>query len=178
MPDGPDHGIRLHPVSGDDDFAVLDRLNIREDMGELDWRGYRDPGHFRRRWAEDGLLGPEGGTLLVARGDDAVGVVLWRKVAAGGSYGWSIGISIFPEARGQGVGTVAQQLLVRYLFAHTPVERVQAETDVVNLAEQRALEKAGFTREGVMRRAWFTRGRHRDSVLYSVLRDEVDLDDD
>ena len=41
----------------------------------------------------------------------------------------------------------AQQLLIRYLFAHTPVNRVEATTEIANVAEQRALEKAGFTRE-------------------------------
>ncbi|MFC9281686.1 ASCH domain-containing protein [Streptomyces collinus] len=38
-----------------------------------------------------------------------------------------------------------------YLFEHTRVERIQAWTDRANLAEQRALEKAGSFREGVLR---------------------------
>ena len=45
-----------------------------------------------------------------------------------------------------------------------------------NLAEQRALERAGFTREGVLRHSQFRAGRWRDNVIYSVLRDEVSLD--
>jgi hypothetical protein len=36
-----------------------------------------------------------------------------------------------------------------------------------------ALERAGFTREGVLRRAAFRDGAYRDMVLYSILRDEV-----
>ena len=39
-----------------------------------------------------------------------------------------------------------------------------------NLAEQRALERAGFTREGVLRQAQFRDGGFRDMVLYSRLR--------
>jgi RimJ/RimL family protein N-acetyltransferase len=46
---------------------------------------------------------------------------------------------------------------------------------VSNVAEQRALEKAGFTREGIVRGAAFQGGRWRDGVVYSVLRSEVDL---
>jgi RimJ/RimL family protein N-acetyltransferase len=65
---------------------------------------------------------------------------------------------------------------VRYLFSHTQVNRIEAGTEVTNLAEQRALEKAGFTREGVIRGAAFQGGRWHDAVLYSVLRDEVDLE--
>ena len=39
-----------------------------------------------------------------------------------------------------------------------------------NLAEQRALERAGFTREGGLRHAQFRDGEFRDLVLYSRLR--------
>ena len=62
------------------------------------------------------------------------------------------------------------------ILAATLVERIEAETDVENVAEQRALERAGFTREGVLRHAQFRAGRWRDSVIYSILRAEVSLD--
>jgi len=39
-----------------------------------------------------------------------------------------------------------------------------------NIAEQRALEKAGFTREGVMRGIGWRGGSWRDGVMYSLLR--------
>ena len=45
------------------------------------------------------------------------------------------------------------------------------------MAEQRALEKAGFTREGILRGTTFRQGRWHDQVIYSVLRDEVKLMD-
>jgi hypothetical protein len=38
-------------------------------------------------------------------------------------------------------GTRAQRMLAEYLFAHTQVNRIVAETEVGNVAEQRALEK-------------------------------------
>jgi RimJ/RimL family protein N-acetyltransferase len=47
---------------------------------------------------------------------------------------------------------------------------------VENVAEQRALERAGFTCEGVLRHAQFHVGRWRDTVIYSVLRAEISLD--
>jgi RimJ/RimL family protein N-acetyltransferase len=50
------------------------------------------------------------------------------------------------------------------------VERLEASTDVDNLAEQRALERAGFTREAVLRHAQFRDGGFHDLVLYSRLR--------
>ena len=64
----------------------------------------------------------------------------------------------------------AQRLLVRYLFAHTTAHRIEASTEADNLAEQRALEKAGFTREGICRAAGWRDGAWRDGVIYSILR--------
>jgi RimJ/RimL family protein N-acetyltransferase len=73
--------------------------------------------------------------------------------------------------RGQGFGSVAQRLLAAYLFATTSVNRIEAGTDVDNLAEQRALEKAGFTREGVLRGAQHRAGAWHDLMIYAVVRD-------
>ena len=84
-----------------------------------------------------------------------------------------MGITLLPGARGQGVGTEAQRQLVRYLFAHTLVMRIEADTEAENIAEQRALEKAGFTREGVLRSVAYRDGQWRDGVRYSILRGEL-----
>jgi RimJ/RimL family protein N-acetyltransferase len=59
-----------------------------------------------------------------------------------------------------------------YLFATTLANRLQAITDVENLAEQRVLERIGFRREGVMRGLAFIGGRWRDGVLYARLRED------
>ncbi|MFD9092636.1 GNAT family N-acetyltransferase [Streptomyces collinus] len=66
--------------------------------------------------------------------------------------------------RGKGYGKHAQRRLVEYLFAHTKVNRVEAGTEVTNIAEQRALERAGFTREGVLRGACTGEGRSRENA--------------
>jgi RimJ/RimL family protein N-acetyltransferase len=83
-----------------------------------------------------------------------------------------MGISLVPEARGHGHGSEAQRQLADYLFATTDANRVEASTDVENLAEQRSLEKAGFQREGVQRGAQFRAGEYHDLVVYSRLRDD------
>ena len=58
------------------------------------------------------------------------------------------------------------------MFNTTTANRLQAGTEVDNLAEQRALERAGFRREGVQRGLYFRAGAWRDSVMYGLLRDE------
>jgi RimJ/RimL family protein N-acetyltransferase len=81
-------------------------------------------------------------------------------------------LALLPEYRGKGLGTAAQRLLVDYLFKFTTVHRLEACTDADNLAEQRALERIGFTREGVLREVAFQNGTWRDSLIYALLRQD------
>ncbi len=110
---------------------------------------------------------------MVVRGTERLGFVAWRQVrpTRTTTY-WNMGINLLPEARGQGVGTEAQRQLVHYLFANTTVVRIEADTEAGNIPEQRALEKVGFTREGVLRSIAFRDGQWRDGVRYSILRGE------
>ena len=80
-----------------------------------------------------------------------------------------MGIALAPEWRGQGWGSVAQRLLADHLLL--TAHRVEACTDIDNVAEQRSLEKAGFIREGVLRGAQMRAdGRHHDLVMYAKVR--------
>ncbi|WP_265563236.1 GNAT family N-acetyltransferase [Streptomyces hygroscopicus] len=132
--------VTLRPV-GEDDLAVLDRfLTDHEVASSYQWFGWWDPGRWRREWAGNGLLGDDGGTLMVVRDDEGLGFVAFRKVRPARTvFYWNMGIGLVPAARGKGVGTEAQRQLVHYLFAHTPAERIEADTQVGNIAEQRAL---------------------------------------
>jgi len=79
-----------------------------------------------------------------------------------------------PEARSRGYGTETQRQLARYPFAHTQVNRIEAETEIANIGEQRAWKRLIFAgREccGVI----FRHGQRRDCVIYSLLRPEADL---
>jgi RimJ/RimL family protein N-acetyltransferase len=96
-----------------------------------------------------------------------------EPVAVSGPPGClEIGILLFPEHRGKGLGTAAQRLLADHLFSTTLANRLEATTEIDNVAEQRALEHAGFVREGVLRGRGFGRGKWRDGVMYSRLRDD------
>ena len=168
--------LRLRPVRGDE-VELLERWGADpEAQGRFGWFGFAPPGALRRRHDQDGLLGEDRGNLLVELGDGTpIGDVSYISVHHGpppASRAFNIGIWLLPEHRGRGHGTEAQRQLAAYLFAHTPVERVEASTDVANAAEQRALERAGFTREGVLRHAQFREGGFHDLVLYSKLRAE------
>jgi RimJ/RimL family protein N-acetyltransferase len=171
--DAPDATVSLRPIGEDDLPPVIARLADPDSMSPFQWFGWSDPHRWRREWAENGLLGPNGGRLLVVEGGQSAGFVAWRRIDRGVSSCWNAGIVLWPHARGRGIGTRAQRLLVRYLFAHTLAARVESDTDVDNIAEQRALEKAGFTREGVLRSYGFRDGAWHDSVLYAVVRSDL-----
>lgn len=85
-----------------------------------------------------------------------------------GSRAMSIGISVDPEHRGRGFGTVAQRMLAELLHERGIV-RVEASTDVTNVSEQRALERAGFLFEGVLRGAQVRADGRHDLQLWSHL---------
>lgn len=166
----------LRPVRPDD-LALLERLRGPEASAPYNWFGYQDAGELRRRFEQDGLLGPDAGFLVIVLADGTpVGDIGWSAVNHGRpptSRCWNMGITLLPEYRGRGIGTAAQVLFARYLLATTTVNRIEASTDVTNLAEQRSLEKAGFTREGIMRGCQFRAGAWHDMVLYSFLRSDL-----
>ena len=160
------------------DADELDAWNADEaarsefnDFGEPPSRMQRD------LLARGPLRNEHNGVLVIERIADRaiIGTVGWHRVRYGpnpGSDAWNIGIELRPEARGHGHGTEAQRLVADWLFANTPVNRVEASTDVENRIEQRSLEKAGFVREGIQRGAQFRAGAYHDLVTYSRLRDD------
>jgi RimJ/RimL family protein N-acetyltransferase len=79
------------------------------------------------------------------------------------------------EARGRGVATHALRLAVRWLLGEPGIERIQLRADALNVASQRVAEKAGFTREGVLRSIHYNRrlGRRIDFVMFSLLPGEL-----
>lgn len=170
--------VRLRPVTSDD-LPYLGIKQTPEITSAYNWFGFRSETEVVRRFEEDGYLGERHGKLIVeadtADGPVAIGDVSWHAVDHGpppASRCWNIGITLRPEWRRQGHGTRAQRLLVDYLFETTTAERIEATTDVENTAERRALERAGFRFEGVLRRAQFRGGAWRDMAMYSRLRGE------
>jgi RimJ/RimL family protein N-acetyltransferase len=163
----------------------MTHLGLRVDLVEYDEsRVVAAPSEFDD-WPADEARNPpppQLGRLLVELTDalghrGVAGSVSWHCETYGpnpGSQAWNIGIGLAEAARGHGVGVVAQRLLARWLLDTTPVDRIEASTDVENLAEQKALERAGFTREGVLRSAQRRADGRHDLYSYSLLRTDPD----
>ena len=164
----------LRPVTASDLDLFETEFSTEVGTGSWQWFGFTPMHGLRRRFAETGLLDADGGVLTVESDGVAVGRVEWFPSTWGRpatSSCWSIAAGLRASYRGRGIGTEAQQQLTEYLFLHTRAQRVQAFTDVTNIAEQRALEKAGFEREGTVRSGQWRQGQWRDQVLYSILRE-------
>jgi RimJ/RimL family protein N-acetyltransferase len=157
--------MRLRPAEpGDEPF--LSHCRRPEVAGEFN--SFDDPGGER-------VAANVSRMIVVLDDGTPIGSMSWHGVAYGPyrrSLAWNIGITIVPEHRGRGHGAAAQRMLAEHLFATTEANRVEATTDAGNVAEQRALERAGFTREGVLRGAQYRAGAWHDLILYARLRDD------
>ena len=70
----------------------------------------------------------------------------------------------------RGITTSAIRLVTDYAFNKKRLERVFAVPFATNVASCRALEKAGYEREGTMRRSAIKDGRIVDQLLYARVR--------
>lgn len=84
-----------------------------------------------------------------------------------------IGTVIFKEFHGTKVNPESKYLLFKHAFETLEAVRVQFKTDARNVQSQRAIEKLGAVKEGILRN-YQTRadGYVRDTVMYSVIDKE------
>jgi RimJ/RimL family protein N-acetyltransferase len=115
-----------------------------------------------RAGENDGKRGPAGPPSLLG----SVSLRLGEHARA------EIGYWLVPAARGQGTATRAVVLLSRWAFSALRVVRIELLCQPANAASMRVAERAGYTREGLLRsyRAW-GEGR-RDFVMFSLLPDD------
>ena len=160
--------VRLREVR-DDDETFLELLSTPEVEGE--WNTFDDPPEEQLNGANYG-----GGMRIVEiEGGTPVGCVTWVQIPHGPnrrSLAWNVGITILPEFRGRHLGAAAQRAVADHLLDTSDANRVMAHTDVGNLAEQRSLERAGFTSEGIVRGAQWRQGAWHDGVVYSRIRSD------
>ncbi len=78
-----------------------------------------------------------------------------------------------PEIQRTGVNTECKYLLMRHAFEQLGAIRVQLKTHHNNIRSQRAIERLGAVKEGVLRNHMIMPdGSYRHSVYYSVIESE------
>ena len=70
----------------------------------------------------------------------------------------------------KGIATEALKAMVQYAFTNTDLIRLQAGVFEHNPGSRRVLEKAGFTLEGIRKKAVFKNNTVQDEYLYALLK--------
>jgi len=145
------------------DFMLYGNINTVDDM---------------RNWVKDILLRAEKGTDLP---------FVAIHLASGRVAGATRYLNIMPKDRGLEIGgtwygtefqrtpvnTECKYLLLRHAFETLGCIRVQLKTDSRNERSQKAIERIGAVKEGVLRNHMILPdGRYRHSVFYSILDTE------
>ena len=80
-----------------------------------------------------------------------------------------LGYIVAPAARGRGAATAILDLLTAWAFTSAGALRIILIIDVANAASERAAERCGYTREGVLRSLYLKPGRRIDAAIWSRL---------
>jgi RimJ/RimL family protein N-acetyltransferase len=83
-------------------------------------------------------------------------------------------LAIHPDFRGRRLSDDAAKLFQRYLLFDLGFHRLQLEIYGFNERAQRHAERAGFVHEGARRLAYWRHGEWVDSVLYGLVREDVE----
>jgi RimJ/RimL family protein N-acetyltransferase len=177
----------LPPEPPPTDGEIVLRLRREEDVPAIA-EASSDP--ETRRWLDDEPLTPEQQRGSLSRAQEQ-----WRTgrgapfvIADAGSdrplgllnlqFGddeevAGLAVSVFPQARGRGVASRALWLAADWALTELRLQRVFAEAAADNIASIRAIEKAGFQREGLLRAHCTTHGRRHDCVMFSLVPDDL-----
>ncbi len=169
--------VRLEPLS-EAHVAGLTAVGLDDDVWRLMPYGLMRTEADVRRWVRLLLERAAEGTDLPF----AVIHVPTERVAGSTRY-----MEIRPEHRGLEIGgtwygadfrrtavnTECKYLLLRHAFDDLGCIRVQLKTDVRNIRSQRAIERLGAAKEGILRNQMvLPDGTVRSSVYYSILDSE------
>ena len=159
--------VNLRVIEKEDLPLLQEWMNNPEFVGE-----FQPPTQWTRAELEKTESGPFElkGFIIEKKDGSKIGTIVHYNSYLGTGKLLEIGYDLLPSERGKGYCTEAAQLMVDYPFLSMDVSRVQATISIKNKASERVLEKAGFTREGTIRKT--ARGERRDAYLYSILREE------
>lgn len=119
-------------------------------------------------------------SLLAAQSEPSQWAIEVNGVAAGG-IGVDLGEGIYAKTAqfgywlgesywGRGIMSEAVSAASRYALSHFDLARLEAFVFAWNPASMRVLEKAGFAREGILRKSVLKEGQLIDQILYALVR--------
>jgi RimJ/RimL family protein N-acetyltransferase len=121
-----------------------------------------------QRWAR----GAEAVFAIADAGNAYAGSVDLR-IAPGDPGVAEVGFVVSPGSRGRGHAGAAVREICRWGFAELGLSRIEWRAEVGNDASRRVAEKAGFTMEGLLRRALRGDGERRDCWVGSLVKGDL-----
>jgi RimJ/RimL family protein N-acetyltransferase len=169
--------VRLEPMT-EAHIPGLTEIGVGQDFWDFMLYGRMDMEDDMRNWVKDILARAEKGTDL-----PFVAIDLASGRVAGATrylnimpkdYGLEVGGTWYGlEFQRTAVNTECKYLLLTHAFEMLKCIRVQLKTDLRNVRSQKAIERIGAVKEGVLRNHMILPdGRYRDSVFYSILDTE------
>jgi RimJ/RimL family protein N-acetyltransferase len=122
-------------------------------------------GRYEEGWRD----GSRAGFAVETHEGEFLGLGLFVSLELEARQG-EIGYVVGPAARGKGVATRTLRLLTDWGFSQLGLERIELWIDTTNTGSERVAERAGYTREGVLRSYWFKEDIRRDFGIWSLLR--------
>lgn len=110
---------------------------------------------------------------IFRRDDRLVGTITLSNVARGAWQNATVGYFVDETENGKGYATEAISLVARVAFGELGLHRVQAGVMPRNPGSMRALEKAGFRREGVSPRYLQINGIWEDHVMFALTQEDL-----
>jgi ribosomal-protein-serine acetyltransferase len=86
----------------------------------------------------------------------------------------NLGYWVRTSSTGRGIASSATRLLARFGLEELGLQRIEIVAAVGNVASQRAAEKAGAVREGVLRKRLQLFGKPHDAVIYSLVAEDME----
>ncbi|MGH2444587.1 MAG: GNAT family N-acetyltransferase [Candidatus Limnocylindria bacterium] len=146
---------------------------IRQSIPDLpESPSVRDGGSYIRHARAQTDAGTAIYLAIASREDDAaIGSVTFHITS---DRHWFVGYWLTPAWRGRGITTAALRLAARWAFStFEPLMRISLFTRPDNTISQRVAVGAGFLEEGVLRRWHESGGVLKDVVMFSLIRDDV-----
>lgn len=110
---------------------------------------------------------PEGYVFAIEIDGEVAGGIGFMNIE---EHGADVGYWLAEQHWGKGIMPHALRLASRWSFQQFGIIRVQARVFVFNRRSARVLEKAGFKREGLMRKVFVRNGKPLDMYLYAKVR--------
>lgn len=81
-----------------------------------------------------------------------------------------IGYELLPEFWKKGIMYEALSAIINFGFEKMHFHSIEANTDPLNTASMKLLERLGFVKEGLLKESFYFDGKFYDNVLYSLVK--------